>query len=45
MNYVHFYKMNDDILIWRERVKVKIETQQLQVIGKVPVESREKSEN
>ena len=37
--------MNDEILIWRERVKVKNETQQLQVIGKVPVGSRKKSEN
>ena len=33
--------MNDDILIWRVQVRVKIETQQLQVItGKVSVELR-----
>ena len=36
---MHFYKLNDDILIWKERVRVKIKTQQLQVIaGKVRVE-------
>ena len=44
---MHFYKMNANILVWREKLRVKIETKLQVIAGKVPVESRKtkKSEN